>query len=124
MAKYACQMVHARTCGTGKHAPMEYPASTIIRYSTLTERDQINNDEMIETTTGIDVTMIDITEIGGMIIITAIEIEIDIDQTRAKAEDVILKVVIEADDTLALIGATEETTQEAVTDEAQLHNET
>ena len=103
---------------------MEYPASTIIRYSTLTERDQINNDEMIETTTGIDVTMIDITEIGGMIIITAIEIEIDIDQTRAKAEDVILKVVIEADDTLALIGATEETTQEAVTDEAQLHNET
>ena len=79
---------------------------------------------MIETTTGIDVTMIDITEIGGMIIITAIEIEIDIDQTRAKAEDLILKVVIEADDTLALIGATEETTQEAVTDEAQLHNET
>ena len=79
---------------------------------------------MIETTTGIDVTMIDITEISGMIIITAIEIEIGIDQTRAKAEDLILKVVIEADDTLVLIGATEETTQEAVTDEAQLHNET
>ena len=117
-------MAHARTYGTVKHAQTVSLVNTIIRYSTLTKRDQINNVETTETTTGIDVTMIETIGIGGMVIIIAIEIEIDIDRIRTEAEDLILKVVIEAEDTLALIGAAEETTQEAVTDEAQLHNET
>ena len=123
-AEYVNQKMHARTYGTEKHAQTEYPVNTIIRYSTLIRRDQISRIGAIETTTGIDATMIETIGTGGMIIIIAVEIEIDIEKTRTEAEDLILKVVTEVEDTLVLKGAAEEKVHEAVTDEAQLHNET
>ena len=124
MAKYVCQMAHVLIYGMDEHAQTESLVSTIIQYLTLIKRDQINNVETTETITGIDVIMIVTIGTEGMVTITVIGIEIDVDLVRTEAEDHTRKEVTEAKDTPVLTGEAEETVPEVATDEAQLRNET
>ena len=62
--------------------------------------------------------MIEIVGTIGIVIMTVIEVEIDVDLIRMEVDDHIHKEVTGAVGTLVLIGGVEEIVHEAVTDEA------